>query len=61
MQRNIPNLIKLILLIGLMFLDIFLQDLGIENERFRDVLDKAIQYGMVVLFLQLLLAMVKWN
>lgn len=61
MQRNLSNLFKLILLVGLMLLDIFLNDLGIENERFRDVLDKAIQYGMVVLFLQLLLAIVKWN
>ncbi|HPQ98702.1 MAG: mechanosensitive ion channel [Lewinellaceae bacterium] len=61
MQRNLSNLFKLILLVGLMLLDIFLNDLGIENERFRDVLDNAIQYGMVVLFLQLLLAIVKWN
>ena len=44
-----------------MVIEPYLEDLSFSNLRFQDVLIKAVQYGIVILLLQLLLAFVKWN
>ena len=61
MSKNLQILIKIISLVLLMVIEPYLEDLSFSNLRFQDVLIKAVQYGIVILLLQLLLAFVKWN